>query len=67
MTFSAVTGEILDATDIASYAGCTTDKECYATVDDPVETSSDITSTTITANTQTELIVSEMCCTRKHP
>ena len=51
MTLPAVTGEILDATDIASYDGCATDEECYATIEDPAtETSSDITSATTIAN-----------------
>ena len=53
MILSAVTGEILDETDIASYEGCNSDEECYATVHDSVETSSDniIPTTTITAKT----------------
>ena len=55
MTLPAVTGEIVDATDIASYDGCTTDEECYATIGDPAdETSSEITSTTATANETTQ-------------
>jgi len=52
---TTVTGEILDATDIASYEGCATDTECYATVHDSFETPSEsITSTTITADGTTQ-------------